>query len=93
MEKTLEAVQSGGNRGPLVTLSEFLGLLSSGLEQRELTVSERLLAEQFFHSNAPLAQFLVRQSLLQSVDAKGSRRHLRYYLEAVRRARQEASGQ
>ena len=93
VEKTLEAVQSGGNRGPLVTLSEFLALLSSGLEQRELTVSERLLAEQFFHSNAPLAQFLVRQSLLQSVDAKGSRRHLRYYLEAVRRARQEASGQ
>ena len=88
VQKTLGFVQ-GQPDNPLLSQSNFLTELKLGLDNRELTPTESALAEQFFRSNAPLSQKLVRGSLQKAVETKGPRRHLRFYLDAIRVARQE----
>lgn len=88
VEKTLAFVQGQPNN-PLLSQLDFLNELRQGLGNREFTPTEVSLAEQFFRRNAPLSRGLVRRALLRSMEAKGGQLHLRYYLDAVRAARQE----
>lgn len=88
VQKTLASVQ-GQSDNPLLSQLDFIVELRQGLENRELTPAESSLAQAFFRSNAPLSTMLVRNALQKAVEAKGAQRHLRFYLDAVRVARQE----
>lgn len=68
---------------------ELAALLVSGLGGRHLTVAEAAQVADFFHKHAPLRGDLVREALGRAIEEKGPNRHLRFYLDAVRRARLE----
>lgn len=88
VQKTLSFVQ-GQPDNPLLSQLDFLNELKQGLQNRELTPTEVLLAAQFFRRNAPVSTGLVQGALQRAVASKGTGLHLRYYLDAVRAARGE----
>ena len=56
---------------------------------RSLTVAEAAAVADCFQRNAPLRADRVRAALLRAVEEKGTARHLRFYLDAVRNSRLE----
>lgn len=84
--------QVRGKRNPCLELSEFCAQLQMGLPGRQLTVAETKSAEDFFVRNAPLTEALVSNALLRAVEAKGTGRHVRYYLDFIQAARLEEGG-
>jgi hypothetical protein len=71
-----------------LTRAEFAALLCEFLT-RSLTVSDGASLADFFHRNAPLQGNRTRLALQQAVEEKGTTRHLRFYLDAIRNARLE----
>ena len=72
---------------PCLTRGQLAALLSEGLGGREFTVEEGTRIADFFNRYAPLLSDLARTVLQQAVEEKGTHRHLRFYLEAMRQAR------
>lgn len=70
-----------------LTRQELAQEITQVLGGRELTVAEGGLVADFFTRSAPLGRSVVRQALLRAVEAKGTRRHLRFYLDALRHAK------
>ncbi len=75
-----------------LTRSEFAALMPEVLNGRPLTSQENALVADFYLRYAPLTRSLVRSALLAAVEAKGTRLHLRFYLEAIRTARGNDNG-
>lgn len=79
--------------GPVLSQPEFFAVLQEYLGDRQLTAGEAKLVEDFYHRNAPLAKIPVQSSLLQAFEAKGPKRHIRYYLDFVQAARFNNNGE
>lgn len=65
----------------------FAAAVSEAMGGHAFTVAEAAQVADFFLRYAPLPQKLVETALLAAVEDKGSDRHLRFYLGAVRHAR------
>lgn len=72
-----------------LTRPELAALLCEKLGGRLLTVQEGSALADFFKRYAPLPAEPVRAALLRAVDEKGTQRHIRFYLEAIREGRLE----
>ena len=82
------ALTNTSDRGAdCLTRSELLGLLSERLGGRILTPAEGHAAADFFIRYAPLLKHVVEAALHLAIEEKGSGRHLRFYLDAIRAAR------
>jgi hypothetical protein len=75
-----------------LTRSEFAALFSERLAGRMFTAAEGYAVADFFVRYAPLRNHIVEAALLLAVEEKGSGRHLRFYLDAVRAARKGQGG-
>lgn len=64
--------------------TEFIQIVESSLE-RSLQPEEIVFVSQFFLQCSPLKTRRTTALLEQAVNAKGTRMHLRYYLEHIRR--------
>ena len=62
---------------------EFASSVATALK-RELEPEENEYLSQFFYQNSPLKAKLIQALLTQAVNAKGTKMHLRYYLEHIR---------
>jgi hypothetical protein len=82
----------GRNSLPVLSHSQFFEVLGEHLGARQLTAAEAKWAEDFYHRNAPLIEKVVRAALQGAVEAKGTSRHIRYYLDRVQAARLEEGG-
>jgi len=90
VESVLEQTRSAGvPTEACLTRVELAALLVGGLGGRHLTVAEAAQVADFFHKHAPLRGDLVREALGRAIEEKGPNRHLRFYLDAVRRVRLE----
>lgn len=91
--REIEAVASrarqAGRIPDCLTRPELAALVCEMLGGRELTVMEAAMLADFFQRNAPLRTETTRTALLRAVEDKGTQRHLRFYLDAVRDARLE----
>lgn len=81
--------QVRGAQDPCLDNAGFLLQLQLGLANRLLTETEIKWAGDFFARNAPLTERQVDEALSRAVEAKGSARHIRYYLDAVQSHRLE----
>lgn len=70
-----------------LTRAEFIALLSERLGGRAFTPAEDHAAADFFIRYAPLRKTIVEAALRVAVEEKGSGRHMRFYLDAIRAAR------
>lgn len=84
-----QARSSGGPTGDFLTLAEFAALLVDTRDGRSLSPGEAAQTHDFFHRHAPIPAAGARAALARAVEEKGTTRHLRFYLEAVRRGRLE----
>lgn len=75
-----------------LTRAEFAALLSERLGGRTFTPAEGYAAADFFVRYAPLQQHKVEAALRIAVEEKGTGRHLRFYLDAIRAARSGRGG-
>jgi putative transposase len=75
-----------------LTRAEFAALIPEVLNGRSLTSQETTLVVDFYLRYSPLIRTLVRSALLAAIEAKGTRLHLRFYLEAIRTARNSETG-
>jgi putative transposase len=66
--------------------SEFADLIARSL-QRSLESAELQLLARFFLANSPLKDKATESLIAQAVSAKGTKMHLRYYLEHIRMSR------
>lgn len=73
--------------GSCLTRSTLGLLLTECLGGRALTVLEANLLADFFHRCAPIVADSARAALLAAVEEKGTQRHVRFYLDAIREAR------
>lgn len=62
---------------------EFAGAVSAALE-RELEPEETTYLAHFFYQHSPLKTRQTQALLTQAVNAKGTKMHLRFYLEHIR---------
>jgi putative transposase len=85
LEDTTVHLDSHGT-GTYLTSPEFITLLENVL-QKSLNEGELSKARDFFYATAPLAREGVTRVLSLAVQDKGSDRHLRFYLDAIRQAR------
>ncbi|MHB1938979.1 MAG: transposase [Acidobacteriaceae bacterium] len=83
-DATLQRLQPGNE--PYLTRSEFAALLVSTLG-RSLGLGDSAASADFFARYAPLNRLLVEAALRRAVEDKGTQRHLRFYLDAVKTAR------
>lgn len=79
--------QVRGLNASCLSQPEFLKLLQESLSGRQLTAAEGKWAVDFFARNAPMVQTMVRAALHQAIEAKGTARHIRFYLDSVQAAR------
>jgi transposase InsO family protein len=89
-QRLRRAVDSSDLRDPgtdCLTRVEFAEVLAQCLAGRVFTAAEGHAVADFFVRYAPLQKHLVEIALRMAVEEKGSRRHLRFYLDAVRDAR------
>lgn len=70
-----------------VTRNSLGAMLTECLGGRALTVSEANMLADFFHRYAPIVAQHARKALLAAIESKGTQRHLRFYLDAIREAR------
>jgi transposase InsO family protein len=88
VEATLaQSRQAGGLTPGWLTRAELAALLVEALGGRSLTVGEAAQVSDFFGRFAPLPAEAARAALRRAVEEKGTTRHLRFYLEAVGKAR------
>lgn len=85
VQETLKRVQAPSD---CLTRPEFAALLVEFLG-RSLRVGEAAAVADFFQRNAPLQVKPVRAGLHRAVEEKGTARHIRFYLDAVRDSRLE----
>jgi transposase InsO family protein len=90
VDETLQ--QTRGHGFPCLSQPEFLRLLQEALSGRQLSAAEGKWAVDFFARNAPLAARLVQAGMQKAVEAKGTSRHIRYYLDSIQDARLEDRG-
>lgn len=89
VDGVLEQTRAGGsNSEGWLSRVELAAVLVSSLG-RSLTVGEAAQVADFFRLHAPLRTDRVREAVCRAVEEKGAQRHLRFYLEAVRRTRLE----
>jgi putative transposase len=69
--------------------AEFIALVATVLE-RELEAEELGFLAQFFFTNSPLRAKQTESHLGTAVNAKGTKMHLRYYLEHIRSSKIQA---
>ena len=86
---TLSHAELDGRSPECLTRPELASLLSEALQGRRFSLKEAAAIADFFARNAPLRREATRAALTRAVDAKGTDRHLRYYLDAVHEARLE----
>lgn len=89
------AVAPSGTHDPgtdCLTRPEFAALLSERLGGRTFTPAEGYAAADFFVRYAPLQRHKVEAALRVAVEEKGTGRHLRFYLDAIRAARSGQRG-
>lgn len=68
----------------LLSEREFNDIIAS-LLQRELVPTEQAKLAKFFRQFAPVRRAIAEKALRQAVDVKGSKLHLRYYLQHLER--------
>ena len=83
-EHDCEAPVTAAVRDDYMSEAEFIQIVERVL-QRELLQEETSFVAQFFLQCSPLKMRKTTDLLEQAVNAKGSRMHLRYYLEHIRR--------
>lgn len=81
--------QSRGNQTDRVCLTraDLAAVLSESLGGRDFTLEEGTRISEFFNRYAPLLADVARTLLQHAIEEKGTHRHLRFYLEALRQAR------
>lgn len=89
IETTLSRARQGERKTDGLTRPELATLIYEALNGREFSVKEGAAISDFFHRNAPLRMSVTRVALARAVDDKGTQRHLRFYLDAIREARLE----
>jgi transposase InsO family protein len=87
IETTLSRARQGERKTDGLTRPELAALLYDALSGRQFSVTEGAAIADFFHRNVPLRMSTTRAALARAVDDKGTQRHLRYYLDAIREAR------
>ena len=94
VDGVLEQARStrAGSHDGLLTRAEFVTVVSEALENRSFSVIENNLLTDFFSQYAPLQKALVHQALLRAIEEKGSHRHVRFYLDAVRTGKRAHGG-
>jgi transposase InsO family protein len=80
------------SRNHCLTRSEFAAHLSLELGDRQLTAAESAAIADFFARHAPLRVETVMLALSLAVEEKGIKRHIRFYLDAVRSLRMREEG-
>jgi len=89
-QRLQRAVDGSTPRDPgtdCLTRPEFAALFAERLTGRMFTEAENHALADFFVRHAPLQTHVVDAALLLAVEEKGSGRHVRFYLDAVRTAR------
>ncbi len=81
------ASQVRGRDNGCLSQGQFISLLEENLGTRRLTEAETKCVADFYARQAPFLATLVHRALQNAVEAKGSGRHLRYYLDAIQEAR------
>jgi putative transposase len=89
IDTTLARLQQGERKTDGLTRPELAALLYEALGGRAFSVHEGAAISDFFHRNVPLRMGVTRAALARAVDEKGTQRHLRFYLDAIREARLE----
>lgn len=79
-------------RNDCLTRAEFSAFLAQSLGDRQLSAGEEVAIRDFFARYAPLPVELVMLALRLAVEEKGLKRHIRFYLEAVRSLRLRGEG-
>lgn len=92
LQQHVEPVSARDPGTDCLTRSEFVSLLSERLGGRSFAAAESHMAADFFVRHAPLQQHVVEAALRVAVEEKGTHRHLRFYLDAVRSARPAKGG-
>lgn len=88
IEQTIaQGVRKGATQNHCFTRKEFGAYLSACLCDRQMTGAEAQAIADFFARYAPVVVATAMHALRQAVEEKGSQRHIRYYLDAVRDAR------
>ncbi len=90
---TLSRARQGERTTDGLTRAELATLLYEGLGGRQFSVKEGAAIADFFSRNAPLRMSVSRTALGRAVDEKGTQRHLRFYLDAIREARLEGAAE
>lgn len=81
-----QSQRPGQKPNECLTRAEFAAFLSTSLD-RTFTVAEASLIADFFRRYAPLKVDQVMAGLQLAVEEKGTRRHLRFYLDVIRELR------
>ena len=91
-QATKDTIGKARGDRPLLSQSDFFDVLQENLRDRQLSPVETQLAQDFYARNAPLAKASVETALLRAFEAKGSHRHIRFYLEFIQAVRLDERG-
>jgi putative transposase len=79
--------QVRGDRTSFLSQAEFFAMFQTHLAGRNLSSAEARSVESFLAKNAPLGAADVEAALATAVEDKGTRRHLRFYLDRIQSTR------